>query len=87
MDYTRTQREGTLEIIARWMNLNPSQAAKAYESVKDTFSNYTVPTDEQAKAYIATLTATAGLKGDVSAASIFDFSLATEASKEMGLKR
>jgi hypothetical protein len=33
------------------------------------------------------LTATAGLKGDVSAAAIFDFSLATEASKEIGLKR
>jgi hypothetical protein len=28
LDYTWTQREGTSEIIARWMNLNQAQAAK-----------------------------------------------------------
>ena len=69
------------------MNLNAAQAAKAYDSVKETFSKNCIPSEEQAKAYIAMLGATAGLKADFSPASIFDFSAATEASKEMPLKR
>lgn len=87
LDYTWTQREATVDIIARWMNLNAAQAAKAYDSVKETFSKNGIPSEEQAKAYIAMLGATAGLKADFSPASIFDFSAATEASKEMPLKR
>lgn len=87
LDYTWTQREGTVDIIARWMNLNASQAAKAYDSVKETFSKNGVPSEEQTKAYIAMLSATAGLKGDFSPASIFDFSAAAEASKEMAVRK
>ena len=87
LDYAWNQREGTVDIIARWMNLNASQAAKAYDSVKETFSKNGVPSEEQAKAYIAMLSATAGLKGDFAAASIFDFSAAAEASQEMALKK
>jgi NitT/TauT family transport system substrate-binding protein len=87
LDYTLTQPEATVDTIARWMKLNPSQAAKAYDSVKETFSKNGVPSEKQAKAYIAMLGATAGLKGDFSPASIFDFSLAVEASKEMALKK
>jgi NitT/TauT family transport system substrate-binding protein len=87
LDYTWTQREGTVDIIAKWMNLNAAQAGKAYDSVKETFSKNGVPSDEQAKAYIAMLSATAGLKGDFSPASIFDFSPAGEASKEMAVKK
>ena len=82
LDYTWNQKEGTIDIIGKWMNLNPSQAAKAYESVRDTFSRNGVPSDEQSKAYIAMLGATAGLK-DISPAAIFDFSPAAEAAKEM----
>lgn len=87
LDYTWTQREGTIEVIAKWMKLNPLQAAKVYDSVHDTFSKNGVPTEEQIKAYIAMLTSTAALKGEVSAASIFDFSMAVEAAKEMALKK
>jgi NitT/TauT family transport system substrate-binding protein len=87
LDYAWNQREGTVDIIARWMNLNASQAAKAYDSVKETFSKNGVPSEEQAKAYIAMLNATAGLKGDFAPGSIFDFSAAAEASKEMALKK
>ena len=87
LDYTWTQREGTVDIIAKWMNLNAAQAAKAYDSVKETFSKNGIPSDEQAKAYIAMLSTTAGLKGDFSPASIFDFSPAGEASKEMAVKK
>ena len=87
LDYTWTQREGTVDIIAKWMNLNAAQAAKAYDSVKETFSKNGIPSDEQAKAYIAMLSATAGLKGDFSPTSIFDFSPAGEASKEMAVKK
>lgn len=46
-----------------------------------------VPTEEQAKAYIAMLSSTANLKGEVAAASIFDFSLAAEAAKELAQKK
>jgi len=34
LDYSWTQREGTIEIIARWMNLSPAQAATTYDSVR-----------------------------------------------------
>jgi hypothetical protein len=37
------------------MKLNPAQAVKAYDSVRDTFSKICVPTEEQTKAYIAML--------------------------------
>jgi NitT/TauT family transport system substrate-binding protein len=87
LDYTWHQREGTIEIIAKWMNLNRSVAARVYESVRDTYSQNGIPSQEQANAYIAMLGATAGLKGDVSGASIFDFTPAAEAAKEMTGKK
>ena len=87
LDYTWNEREGTIDIIAKWMNLNASQAGRAYDSVRDTYSKNGIPSDEQVKAYIAMLGATAGLKGDVAANSIFDFSLAAEAAKEMTGKK
>jgi NitT/TauT family transport system substrate-binding protein len=87
LDYTWSQRQGTIDIIAKWMNLNPSVAARVYESVRDTYSQKGIPSEEQANAYIAMLGATAGLKGDVSSASIFDFTLAAEAAKEMTVKK
>jgi hypothetical protein len=55
--------------------------------VRDTFSKIGVPTDEQAKAYIAMLNSTASLKGEVAPASIFDFSLAEAAAKELAQKK
>ena len=82
LDYTWNEREGTIDIIAKWMNLNASQAGRAYDSVRDTYSKNGIPSEEQTKAYIAMLGATAGLKGDVAANSIFDFSLAAEAAKK-----
>jgi NitT/TauT family transport system substrate-binding protein len=87
LDYTWSQREGTIDIIAKWMNLNPPVAARVYESVRDTYSQNGIPSQEQANAYIAMLGATAGLKGDVSSASIFDFTLAAEAAKEITGKK
>jgi len=83
IDYAWTQREATIDIISKWIKLNPAQAAKAYDSVRDTFSKNCVPTEEQAKAYISMLSSTAGLKGDVPPGSIFDFSLASEATREL----
>ena len=69
------------------MNLNAAQASRVYDSVRDTYSKNGIPSEEQVKAYIAMLGATAGLKGDVAANSIFDFSLAAEAAKEMTGKK
>jgi len=69
------------------MNLNAAQASRVYDSVRDTYSKNGIPSEEQAKAYIAMLGATADLKGDVAANSIFDFSLAAEAAKEMTGKK
>jgi ABC-type nitrate/sulfonate/bicarbonate transport system substrate-binding protein len=50
IEYTWSQREGTIDIIAKWIKLNPPQAARAYDSVRDTFSKNCAPTEEQAKA-------------------------------------
>ena len=83
LDYTWRQREGTIDIIARWMNLSPQVAAKVYDSVRDTYSKNGIPSEDQAKAYIAMLGETAGLKGDVTGAAIFDFAPAAEAAKEL----
>ena len=63
------------------------QAGMVYESVRDTYCRNCIPSDEQTKAYIAMLTATAGLSGEISAATLFDFSAAAEASKEMAVKK
>ncbi len=86
LDYTWSQREGTSEIIAQWMNLNPAQAGRVYDSVRDTFSRNGIPSEEQSKAYIAMLTFTAALK-DAAAAAIFDFSPAAEAAREFAAKK
>jgi hypothetical protein len=82
LDYAWTQREGSSEIIARWINLNPAQAANTYDSVRDAFSRAGIPTDEQTKPYIAMLGTTAGLKGDMSPAVIFDFFLPPRRQKK-----
>jgi NitT/TauT family transport system substrate-binding protein len=87
IDYTSTQREGTIDIIAKWIKLNPGRAARAYDSVRDTFSMIGIPTEEQSKAYISMLSSTASLKGDVPPASIFDFSLAAEAARQLAQKK
>ena len=87
IEYTWTQREGTIEIIAKWMNLNAGQAAKVYDSVRDTFSKNCVPTEEQSSAYLTMLSSTAGLKPDLSATTIFDFSPALDAAKDLSAKK
>ena len=87
IEYTWTQREGTIEIIAKWMNLNGGQAAKVYDSVRDTFSKNCVPTEEQSNAYLTMLSSTAGLKPDISPTTIFDFSPALEAAKDLDAKK
>ena len=57
------------------------------DSVRETFSKNGVPTEEQAKAYITMLGSTAGLKGNLPAAAIFDFSPAAEADTELAVKK
>jgi NitT/TauT family transport system substrate-binding protein len=86
-EFTLTRPEQTIEIIRRWMNLTPAQAAKTYETVKDTYSRNGLPTDEQAKAYLAMLGATAGIKGEINPASIYDFSPTEGAIREMAAKK
>jgi NitT/TauT family transport system substrate-binding protein len=87
LEYTLNEREDSSDIISKWMGLTPAQGAKAYDSVKDTFSRNGVPTDEQSKAYIAMLAATAGISGDLAPSTIFDFSFAAAAAKELSLKK
>ena len=87
LEYTATQKEDATALIGKWMALTPTQASKAYDSVKDTYSRDGVPTPEQSKAYIAMLAATAGLNADLPAATIFDFSLSAAAAKELGAKK
>jgi NitT/TauT family transport system substrate-binding protein len=87
LEYTLSDREDNSAIIAKWMALNASQGVRAYDSVKDTFSRNGIPTDEQSKAYIAMLAATAGVSPDLKPEMIFDFSLAAVAAKELSAKR
>ena len=87
LEYTANQREDATALIGKWMALTPTQAVKAYDSVKDTYSRDGVPTLEQSKAYIAMLAATAGLSADLPAATIFDFSLSAAAAKELAAKK
>ena len=87
LEYTANQREDATALIGKWMALTPIQAAKAYDTVKDTYSRDGVPTPEQSKAYIAMLAATAGLNADLPASTIFDFSISAAAAKELAIKR
>jgi hypothetical protein len=54
--------------------------------VKDTFSRNGIPTDEQNKAYLAMLAATASVSADLKPESIFDFSLAAASGQRSGAK-
>jgi len=79
-------------IAARYIKANSSRKGSRLRfsgpfPVRDTFSKIGVPTEEQAKAYIAMLTSTASLKGEVAPASIFDFSLAEAAARELAQKK
>lgn len=87
IEYTWTQRDGTIAVIAKWMNLSTAQAAKVYDSVRDTFSKNCVPTEEQSKAYLTMLSSTAGLKPEISPTTIFDFAPALEAAKDLSAKK
>jgi NitT/TauT family transport system substrate-binding protein len=87
LEYTAIEREDAIALIAKWIALNPVQAVKAYDAVKDTYSRDGVPTAEQSKAYIAMLAATAGLSADLPPATIFDFSLSATAAKELAAKK
>jgi NitT/TauT family transport system substrate-binding protein len=83
LEYTLAEPEDSSAIISKWMGLTAVQGVKAYDSVKDTFSRNGVPTDEQSKAYIAMLAATAGISADLAPATVFDFSFAAAAAKEL----
>lgn len=87
LDYTATQKEDATALIGKWMALTPTQASKAYDTVKDTYSRDGVPAADQSKAYIAMLAATAGLSADLPAATIFDFSLSAAAAKELAVRK
>jgi len=87
LEYTLAEREDNSDIIAKWMGLNSAQGVKAYDSVKDTFSRNGIPSDEQSKSYIAMLAATAVVSADLQTATIFDFSLAAAAAKELGSRK
>jgi len=87
LENTHSERAENSEIISKWMALNPSQGVRAYDSVKDTFSRNGIPTDEQSKAYLAMLAATASVSADLKPESIFDFSLAAAAAKDLAPKK
>jgi NitT/TauT family transport system substrate-binding protein len=87
LEFTLAEREENSDMIAKWMGLSSAQGVKAYDSVKDTFSRNGVPTEEQSKAYIAMLSSTAGVSADLVPATIFDFSLAAAAAKELASKK
>jgi ABC-type nitrate/sulfonate/bicarbonate transport system substrate-binding protein len=87
LEFTSTQVGPTIGIIARWMNLNAVQAARTYETVRDTYSRNGLPTDEQVNAYITMLASTAGIKEKIAPASIYDFSPTEAAIRELADKK
>jgi NitT/TauT family transport system substrate-binding protein len=87
LEFTLTQVEPTIDIIGRWMNLNAAQAARTYETVRDTYSRNGLPTDEQVNAYITMLASTAGIKEKIAPASIYDFSPTEAAIRELATKK
>lgn len=87
LEFTVTQTRPTIDIIGRWMNLNPAQSAKTYATVRDTYTRSGLPTDEQVNAYLAMLANTAGIKDTITPASIYDFSTTEAALREMAIKK
>ena len=87
LEYTLSEREENSEIISKWMALNPSQGVRAYDSVKDTFSRNGIPTDEQSKAYIAMLAATAGVSVDLKTRIDFRFFTRCRSGQRSGAKK
>lgn len=86
-EYANSHRDEVASIISRWLKLTPQQAAKALTAVDDTFSPHGVLSPEQGKAYLSLLKATAGLREDISPKAAFDFSVAEEAARELGIRR
>ncbi len=83
LEFTLTQTGPTIDIIGRWMHLNAAQAARTYGTVRDTYSRNGLPTDEQVNAYITMLANTAGIKENITPASIYDFSPTEAAIREL----
>jgi NitT/TauT family transport system substrate-binding protein len=82
LDYVRSNAEDTSAIIAAWAKLTQRQSTKAFDAVKDTFSEQCIPTLEQEKSYLSVLKVTAALNENVQPSAVFDFSLAETAIKE-----
>lgn len=87
LEFTLNQPQLTIDIISRWMNLGKAQAAKTYETVKDTYSVNGLPTDEQVNAYLTMLANTAEIKKPIAPSAIYDFSPTEAAIKELAAKR
>jgi NitT/TauT family transport system substrate-binding protein len=87
LEYVLSEREDNSQMISRWMALSASQGVKAYDSVKDTYSRNGIPLEEQGKAYISMLAATAGISADLKQETIFDFTLAATAAKELAARK
>jgi NitT/TauT family transport system substrate-binding protein len=86
LGYIKSNRQDVVEIISKWINLTPAQAEKAFASVEDTFSRDCIPTAEQANAYLPMLKVTTEAKEDIAPATVFSFSLAEAAAKELSKK-
>jgi NitT/TauT family transport system substrate-binding protein len=80
---SKSNRKDVVDIVAKWINLTPAQAEKAFASVEDTFSQDCIPTPEQANAYLPMLKVTTESKEDISPSTVFSFALAETASKQM----
>lgn len=83
LGYLRSNRQDVVDIISKWINLTPAQAEKAFASVEDTFSHDCIPTPEQAALYLPMLKVTTDTKEDIAPVTVFSFSLAETAAKEL----
>jgi hypothetical protein len=85
LEFTPAEREENSDIIQQVDGPDAGSRRQGLRLVKDTFSRNGIPT-EQSRAYISMLAAMASVSTDLASATIFDFSFAAAAVKELTAK-
>jgi ABC-type nitrate/sulfonate/bicarbonate transport system substrate-binding protein len=80
-----SQRDLVVQQIAEWVELEPADAARAYDQVADTYTPNGLPTDAQMAAYMELMYETAGVSPSVPPSQLVDFTIARRVAAQLGL--
>jgi NitT/TauT family transport system substrate-binding protein len=80
-----SQRDLVVQQIAEWVELDPADAARAYDQVADTYTPNGLPTDAQMAAYMELMYETAGVSPSVPPSQLVDFTIARRVAAQLGL--